>query len=153
MKKRTSFFWTVAILCLSLLGLVSCGGGEEPPIFNPGSGESVSLTRSSEAQGQTVVGETAGRVFHITEDYFLMRDRHEPTLVYRVDYSLSVSRFGKEPNLVVGYSEIGEREPYPAEYPFADTYTHMISLKGEFVEKDLFVDDLPNDLESLGGMT
>ena len=153
MKKSRFLLLTLSVFLLCVFGLSSCAGGEEPPVFNPGSGERVSLSRPTESQSQTVMGETAGKVFHITDEYFLMRDRHEPTLVYLVDYSLSVSRFGKEPNLVVGYSEIGEKVPYPAEYPFADLYTDLISLKGEFVERDLFVDDLPNDLETLGGMS
>jgi hypothetical protein len=98
------------------------------------------------------LGEVAGKVFLIEEDYFLMRSHQEPTLVYRVEYTLSPARFGKEPNLVVGYSARSADAPYPEEYPDAERYVTLVTVKGEFVEQDLFVDDLPNDLDIPGSL-
>ena len=153
MKKTASLLLLLAMLLCILPLLASCKGEEDPPLFNPGGSNTSTQSKGSQSSETTVVGETSGKVFYVTEEYFLMRDRKEPTRVYQVNYSLSVSRFGKEPNLVVGYSERNEEIPYPSEYPNASDHTVLIVLKGEFVEKDLFVDDLPNDLDIPGGLS
>lgn len=150
--KKVSLLLLLLLLSLALPQLVACGGEEPPPVFNQGSSERPSESRSLDTSELSVLGEVAGKVFLIEEDYFLMRSHQEPTLVYRVEYDLSPSRFGKEPNLVVGYSAKGEDVPYPEEYPDAERYASLVTVKGEFVEQDLFVDDLPNDLDIPGSL-
>ena len=150
--KKLSLLLLLLLSSLALFSLAACGDGEAPPIFDQGSSDRVSASSDSSSAELAVLGEVSGKVFLLEEDYFLMRDRLDPTLVYRVEYVLSQNRFGKEPNLVVGYSAKSEAEPYPEDYPDAEYYTSLVTVKGEVVEKNLYVDDLPNDLDIPGSL-
>lgn len=149
--KKLSLLLLLLLSSLALFSLAACGDGEAPPIFDQGSSNRASASTSTSSDS-AISGEVSGKVFLIEDDYFLMRDRQDPTLVYRVEYPLSQNRFGKEPNLVVGYSAKSEAEPYPEDYPDAEYYTSLVTVKGEVVEKNLYVDDLPNDLDIPGSL-